>query len=301
MDVVAYAPGFARLVSAEQVLGHVAGGFCFVEGPVWLPATTPLGRPTGSLIFSDILGNTLYRWGYGAGVEVFRHPSQMANGNTVDVAGRLLTCEHATSRVTRTEPDGTVVTLASHYQGRELNSPNDIVVRKDGGIYFTDPTSGRSATYGVSREPELPFAGVYRLEPDGGALTLLVDDFSKPNGLCFSPDHTQLFIDDSDRNHIRVFDVDAAGDLQGGAIWTEMPAEGLGVADGMKVDREGNLYCCGRGGIHLFDPTGTPLGMIPMPEHTTNLAWGDADGHSLYVTASTSVYRLRTEVPGPVP
>lgn len=299
MDVVAYERGFAGLVSAGQALVQVTGGFRFVEGPVWVPATAAAGVESDSLIFSDIIGNTVYRWRADAGTEIFRHPSQMANGNTLDREGRLLTCEHATSRVTRTESDGTVATLASRYQGGELNSPNDIVVRADSTIYFTDPTSGRSPTYGVPREPELAFSGVYRLDPESGELTLLVDDFSKPNGLCFSPDQTRLFIDDSDRNHIRVFDVDEAGSLHGGAVWAEMPATGLGVADGMKVDREGNLYCCGRGGIHLFDANGTPLGMIPMPEHTTNLAWGDEDLCSLYVTASTSVYRVRTRVPGP--
>jgi gluconolactonase len=213
----------------------------------------------------------------------------------------LLTCEHATSRVTRAEADGRVTAVASHYQGRELNSPNDIVVKSDGAIYFTDPNSGRSAKYGVAREQELPFQGVYRLDPDDGALTVLVDDFDKPNGLCFSPDERHLFISDTNRYHIRVFEVRTDGTLANGRVWAEMSRQGVGVPDGMKVDRDGDLYCTGPGGIHLFGPDADYLGIIQMPEQTSNLAWGDGDLCSLYVTATTSVYRLRATIPGIAP
>jgi gluconolactonase len=281
---------FFQVLAPQAEPELLATGFQFVEGPAW--------HPRGQfLVFSDILGDCLYRWSADRGATVLRKPSHMANGNCYDRQGRLLTCEHATSRVTRTEPDGSIRVLASHYEGRELNSPNDVVVSRGGAIYFTDPNSGRGPRYGVARPQELPFQGVFRLEPDG-TLTLLVDDFSKPNGLCFSPNEERLFVDDTDRGHIRAFDVQANGAVTGGDVWADVPHEGVGVADGMKVDRDGNLYCTGPGGIHLFDSTGVHLGMVRMPEQTANLAWGDEDLSSLYVTASTSLYRIRTLVPG---
>ncbi len=291
MPFKVYDDRFTQIIGPDAEVERIATGFRFIEGPVWHPRT-------GLLYFSDIVGDTLYTWREGEGATVFRRPSHMANGNALDPSGRLITCEHATSRLTRTEPDGSVTPLASHYEGRELNSPNDVIVKCDGTILFTDPTSGRSPVYGVPREPDLPFRGVYRLDPTSGQLSLLADDFSKPNGLCFAPDETRLFIVDSDRDHIRVFDVMADCTISGGVVWARLPAEGVGVADGIKVDQQGNLYCCGRGGIHLFGAAGEPLGMIPMPEHTTNLAWGDDDRRALYITASTSLYRLRVRVPG---
>lgn len=281
---------FFQVLAPQAEPELLATGFQFVEGPAWHPR----GR---FLVFSDILGDCLYRWSSDRGATVLRRPSHMANGNCYDRQGRLLTCEHATSRITRTEPDGSIRVLASHYEGRELNSPNDVVVSRGGAAYFTDPNSGRGPRFGVARPQELPFQGVFRLEP-GGKLTLLADDFSKPNGLCFSPNEERLFVDDTDWGHIRAFDVQANGAVTGGDVWAEVPHEGAGVADGMKVDREGNLYCTGPGGIHLFDSTGVHLGMVRMPEQTANLAWGDDDLRSLYVTASTSLYRIRTLVPG---
>lgn len=279
------------IVGADAELERVASGFEFLEGPVWHPHQK-------HLTFSDIVGDCLYRWSQAKGVGVFRKPSHMANGNTYDRQGRLLTCEHATSQVTRTEPGGEVVVLASHYEGRELNSPNDIVARRDGSIFFTDPTSGRSPRYGVPREQELPFQGVYRLDLEGQSLSLLVDDFSKPNGLCFSLDETLLFVNDTNRAHIRRFDVQDDGSLANGRVWAELAGEGVGVADGMKFDEASNLYCCGPGGIHVFDEGANCLGVIRMPEHTANFAWGDDDLCSLYITASTTLYRLRVNVPG---
>ncbi len=284
-----------RQSEAETQLERIASGFEFTEGPVW--------HPDGEfLIFSDIVGNALYRWSETEGVTVFRKPSHMANGNALDGEGRLLTCEHATSRVTRTVLEngeaGEAQVLASHYAGKELNSPNDIVVRSDGSIYFTDLTSGRSEYYGVPREQELSFQGVYRLDPDAKSLTLLVDDFSKPNGLCFSLNEGRLFVNDTDRFHIRVFGVQSDGTLSGGQVWAETVGEGAGVPDGMKIDGQGNLYSCGPGGIHLFDAGGTCLGVIQTPEHTANLCFGDDDLCSLYICATTSVYRLRVRQPG---
>lgn len=275
----------------DAELVQIVSGFEFLEGPVWHPDEK-------HLTFSDIVGDTMYRWSAVDGISVFRKPSHMANGNSYDRQGRLLTCEHATSRVTRTQPDGKLEVLATHFQGKELNSPNDIVVKRDGSIYFTDPTSGRSEIYGVLREQELPFQGVYRLQPEDKKLTLLVDDFSKPNGLCFSLNESRLFINDSDRNHIRVFDVQPDGALSNGQLWAETLGEGVGVPDGMKIDRAENLYCCGPGGIHVFDKHAKSLGVIRMPEQTANFTWGDNDLCSLYITASSTLYRLRVNVPG---
>lgn len=280
-----------RLVAPGAALRRLATGFVFLEGPVWQAAGA-------ALIFSDIIGDTLYRWTATAGVERFRRPSNMANGNALDGRGRLLTCEHATSRVTRTAADGAVEVLASHYAGRELNSPNDIVVASDGAIYFTDPTSGRTARYGVERPQQLAFQGVYRIDPAGGGLTLLVDDFDKPNGLCLSADEALLFVNDTNRAHIRVFEVGPGGALGGGRVWAALSGGGEGVADGMKLDRDGNLYCCGPGGIHVFAPDAACLGVLGLPEKVANFTWGGAERRTLFITASTSLYALETLVPG---
>ena len=282
---------FTQVIGAGVELERVVSGFEFLEGPVWHPNEK-------HLVFSDIVQNTMYRWSPEEGAITLRKPSHMANGNAYDRQGRLLTCEHATSRVTRTAHNGFVEVLASHYEGKELNSPNDIVVKRDGGIYFTDPNSGRSSNYGVPREQELPFQGVYRLDPEDKKLTLLVGDFSKPNGLCFSLDETQLFVNDSDRNHIRVFDVQPDGGLTNGRVWAETIGDGVGVPDGMKIDQAGDLYCCGPGGIHLFDADANCLGVVRISEHTANFTWGDEDLCSLYITASSTLYRLRVNVPG---
>lgn len=287
-------PGLLDLVDLldpDAALEQVATGLQFTEGPVWDAAT-------GSLIFSDIIGNTLYRWKRDEGLSVFRQPSNMANGNTFDHEHCLLTCEHATSRVTRTQLDGTVEVLASHYNGQELNSPNDIVVHSSGAIYFTDPLSGRSARYGVERPSQLGFQGVYRLDPTTGTLTLLADDFVLPNGLCFSRDERQLFVNDTRRGHIPVFDVGDDGTLADGRVWAEVIGDGEGAPDGMKLDQRGNVWCTGPGGIHVFAPDVRHLGVIRLPERVANFAWGDADGRTLYITASASVYAIRTNVGG---
>jgi gluconolactonase len=243
----------------------------------------------------------MYRWSPVEGCRVFRSPSNMANGTTWDRQGRLLVCEHATSRVCRLSSDGSEEVLASHFQGRELNSPNDIVEKSDGGIYFTDPNSGRTAPWGVPREQELPFQGVYRLEPETGRLDLLVDDFAKPNGLCFSRDENRMFINDTDRQHIRVFDVRPDGTLAGGEVWASTDGTQPAVADGMKVDARGRLFSSGSGGIHVFDPGGERLGVIQTPEKAANFTWGGPDRFDLLITASRSLYRLRMVVPGFLP
>jgi gluconolactonase len=281
-------PRFTTVVGDDPPCEQVATGFLFTEGPLWHPGER-------ALLFSDMPGDHLRKWSARDGVTTFRKPCAQSNGLAWDPLGRLLVCEHATSRLT--EPDGRSTVLASHYDGKELNSPNDVVTRADGSIYFTDPIYGRVEYYGNPREPQLDFRGVYRVAPEG-ALTLLADDFGQPNGLCFSLDAQRLFVNDTDRKHIRVFEIDAAGRATGGQVWAETTGDGAGAPDGMKLDQAGNLYCCGPGGIHVFAPDATCLGVIGLPEYTANFCFGDDDLRSLYVTASTSVYRLRLATPG---
>ncbi|MDX8514859.1 SMP-30/gluconolactonase/LRE family protein [Mesorhizobium captivum] len=282
--------GFGDVVG-NAAMERLATGYGFIEGPVWHPYEK-------WLVFSDIPQSRMYRRRASGEIELFRNPSQMANGNTLDRQGRLVTCEHTTSRVTRAEPNGTTTVLATHYEGKQLNSPNDIVVATGGSIYFTDPTYGRAEFYGVPRAQELPFRGVYRIDGDGARLTLVADDFTQPNGLCFSLDESRLFVNDTERCHIRVFGVEANGDLNGGAVWAVTEGDEPGSPDGMKIDSRGNLYCTGPGGIHVFDASGDLLGVIATPEFCANFTFGDDDLRSLYIAASTSLYRLRVRVPG---
>ena len=266
-------------------------GFLFTEGPLW--------HPTGQfLLFSDMPGDHLRRWSARDGVTTFRKPCHMSNGLAYDRQGRLVVCEHATSQLTRTEPDGRSVPLATHYDGKALNSPNDVVCRSDGAIYFSDPPYGRAKFYGVERPQELAFQGVYRVGGDPRSPALLVDDFERPNGLCFSLDEQHLFVNDTARQHIRVFDVTATGGLANGRLWAETRGDKPGAPDGMKLDSAGNVYCCGPGGIHVFDPDANLLEVLAVPEYTANFAWGDDDLRSLFITASTSLYRVRRTVPG---
>lgn len=282
----------ARAVLDEYAeLETVAGGFEFTEGPIWHPYDR-------HLTFSDIVGSTMYRWDRAKGLQVFRRPSHMANGNTYDWQGRILTCEHATSRVTRTGLDGSIEVLASHYQGKELNSPNDIVVKSDGAVYFSDPSFGRRARVGIPRPQELNFQAAFRFDPVTRDLTPIVTDFENPNGLCFSLDERQLYVNDSPRYHIRRFDVLPDGTVTNGCVWAEVKGEGKGVPDGMKFDSAGNLFCAGPGGLYLFDAHANALAKIPVPEQAANFCWGDDDLCSLYITASTTLYRLRVKVPG---
>lgn len=286
-------PRFASVVGEAVEIERLAGGFAFTEGPIW-------HHREGHLIFSDMPGDRMRRWRPDGTVETFRHPANMANGNAYDRGGRIVTCEHATSRVTRTERDGTITVLASHYDGKELNSPNDVVVKSDGGIYFTDPGFGRVEYYGLPRPQELDFQGVYRVEPDGTGPTLLADDFGQPNGLCFSRDERRLWVNDTARGHIRLFRVETDGTLSGGGVWAELTGGGKGVADGLKIDAEENLYCAGPGGIHVFDQEAVCLGVILVPEIVANFTWGGPEMADIFMTASTSLYRCRSRTPGPV-
>ncbi|MEG3835804.1 MULTISPECIES: SMP-30/gluconolactonase/LRE family protein [unclassified Microcoleus] len=266
-------------------LEKLASNFQFIEGPIW--------HPDGFLLFSDIPANIIYKFGSNQQVEVFRRPSGKANGNTLDKENRLLTGEHENRRVSRTEKDGKVITLADRYEGKRLNSPNDLVVKSDGSIYFTDPS------YGVSKEQEeLGFYGVYRLAPDG-KLTLLVKDLVLPNGIAFSPDEQKLYVNNSEAGYIAVFDVKPDGTVTNQQLFAELKdASQRGVPDGLKVDVEGNVYSTGPGGVWIFSPDGKLLGKISVPETATNLAWGESDRKTLYITGSTSLYRIRLKIAG---
>ena len=280
------------VVDANAAIATLESGFSFTEGPIWHPQER-------HLTFSDIPANKLFRWSESAGLALFREPSNMANGNTYDHAGRMLSCEHATSRVTRTEADGAITVLASHYEGKELNSPNDIVVRKDGTIWFTDPTYGRQGHTGVAREPELDFRGVYCLNPQDGALTLAAQDFDMPNGLAFTLDHASLYVADTPRMHIRKFDVLAGGSLAGGAVFAKSTGDGLGAPDGLKIDSAGHVFCAGPGGVHIYHPAdGACLGVIETPKFCANFAWGGESLRTLFLTASDCLHCIEVNTPG---
>ena len=280
-------PTFSRLI---PMLDRLAGGFGFTEGPVWRG---------NDLVFSDIPNSRTVRYqptAAGPEITTFRHPTGNANGLTLDHQGRLLTCEHSGRRVSRVDLNGQVETVVDNYEGKKLNSPNDVVVRSDGSIFFTDPPYGLPR---LSEGKELPFNGVYRVDLSGKP-HLLADDFERPNGLAFSPDERTLYVDDSARFHIRAFDVAPDGTLSRGRVWAELKAgaDERGVPDGMKVDQQGNVYCTGPAGVWVFDPNGRFLGRVVTPEIPANLAWGDADWKTLYITAQTSLYRLHLAVPG---
>jgi sugar lactone lactonase YvrE len=263
---------------------ELATGLQFTEGPVWYPH--------GYLLFSDIPAAIIYKLEPGGAPEPWRRNSGHSNGLTLDRQGRLVACEHGNRRVSRTEADGTVQPLVTAYRGQRLNSPNDVVVRSDGTVYFTDPP------YGIRpEEQELPWNGVFRIAPDGD-LQVLLTDFERCNGLAFSPDEQVLYIADTWRQHIRAFDVAPDGNLYGARLFAEMHSDMEGGPDGMKVDEQGRLYVAGAGGIWVYTAAGELLGVLITPQRPANLAFGGADRQTLYVTARTSIYALRTTVPG---
>lgn len=287
------ARSLAAVVDPGATVERLGSGFQFTEGPIWHPREN-------CLLFSDIVGDTRYRWTEQRGFEVVRRPNDMGNGMTLDADLRLLICQHSTSTVVR-EDGSERITLASNHEGHELNSPNDIVVRSDGSVYFTDPTYGRMRGIGREREPELAFRGVYRVSEAGG-VQLLADDFDQPNGLCFSVDESLLYVDDTTRAHIRVFRVRGDGSLEGGEVFASAIGDGTaksgGYVDGLKCDEAGNVWVTGPGGVWVFDPKGERLGVIEVPEVTANLHWGGHDWRSLFVTARTSLYHIHTRVTG---
>ena len=225
---------FESVVGGSVDFERLATGCIFTEGPLW-------HRREKYLLFSDMPGDHLRRWSEKDGVTTFRKPCNKSNGLAWDLQGRLLACEHASSHLTRTEPDGRITVLASHHEGKELNSPNDLAVKSDGAIYFSDPSYGRMEHFGRPREPQLAFRGVYRLSPDGKTLALLASDFGQPNGVCFSRDERTLFVNDTEKQHIRAFDVQADGSVANSRVWAKTVGEGAGAPDGMKIDSAGNL------------------------------------------------------------
>lgn len=288
---------FRDIVGDSVELEQLGTGFDFTEGPVWHPREK-------HLIFSDMPGDHMRKWTERDGITTFRRPAHMANGNVYDARGRLITCQHANSQVTRTELDGSITVLATHWNGKQLNSPNDIVVAADGSLYFTDPTYGRMKWYGVEREPELDFMGVFRIIPDtasGHKVEMVADDYGQPNGLCFTLDGRTLLVNDTERGHIRSHAVAADGSLSGGEVWAEVTGEGPGGADGMKVDTAGNVYCTGPGALYVYNSDAKLLGSIRTPELVANFNFGDDDLRSIFMTATTSLYRVRVKVPGQVP
>jgi gluconolactonase len=325
-------PRLRELLPSDATLEKLADGFQFTEGPLW-------DSREGCLLFSDILGNRIYRWSSRDGVSVRREPSGMSNGLTFDLEGRLCACEHGNRRVSRTEADGSVITLADRFEGSRLNSPNDLVFRSDGALYFTDPPYGLTPPYGLEgQQAELDFHGLFRLDPPQTANEASVNpkskrpasgtspalraparnpnsdpllpvvcaaDFDRPNGLAFSPDEQRLYVADTPRYHVRVFDVARDGSLSGGAVFAELRGEGGGRPDGLKVDALGNLWCTGPGGVWVFSPEGEHLGCVRVPERqTANIAWGQSGQDSaepwawLYMTSHVAIYRLRLSVPG---
>jgi len=292
------APELERIISLSEPIQHLADGFGGAQGP----AEGPLWwREGGYLVFSDIHNNKRMKYEPGKGVSLLLEPTNRANGLTRDLQGRLLACEHDSRRVTRLELDGSLTVIANSFQGRQLNRPNDVVVKSDGCIYFTDPWTSPNAP----QQWDLTFSGVYRVTPDLGTLTLLTDDFVLPNGLAFSPDETVLYINDSRRGHIRAFDLLPNGTLAKATdrVFADLRGTEPGVPDGMKVDVEGNVYCGGAGGLWIMDPRGKKLGRIVHgAPATTNLAFGGDDWQTLYFTSRNHLGSVKIKIPGiPVP
>lgn len=280
-------PVFSTYVLGNAPLKEIASGFDWVEGPVWF-------GDLNCLIFSDIPNDKMYRWIPGVGTSVFRAPSNFSNGNTRDRQGRLVSCEHGGRRVTRTEYNGAITVIADHYQGKRLNSPNDVIVASDGAIWFSDPHYGISMDYeGQKSEQELP-CNLYRVDPKG-EINAVLTDFNCPNGLAFSPDEKRLYVADTGRmfsddpRHIRVFDVGENWSLKGGDVFHTISP---GCADGMRVDSEGNLWSSAADGVHCLAPDGRLLGKILVPQTVSNVCFGGRNGHVLFITASTSVYSV---------
>ena len=275
-----------KIINPGQHPQVLVQGFKFTEGPVW--------SPNGELIWSDILGDSLYVLKQGK-AEIFKKPSQRSIGNTFDNEGRLISCQQVTHSVVRYEKDGTTIVLADKFEGKRLNHPDDVIVRSDGTIYFTDPSFALSAA-----DKALPFDGVYRISTDG-KLTLLLKNYSRPNGLAFSPDEKRLYVNDTFRRLIFSYDVSPQGELSNEHLFAILTGDLAGLPNGMKTDIEGNVYCTGPGGIQVFQPDGKYMGLIYMKEVVSNFCFGDSDRKTLYITAGPSVFKLRVKIAGSKP
>jgi gluconolactonase len=284
----------SELVDPDAKVERVATGFTFTEGPLWDSAGD-------FLLFSDMPGDVRRRWSEKDGVVELRRPNNKGNGMVYDAEGNLLVCEHVTSSLVRERRDGVRETLAFHYQGKYLNSPNDVITRSDGTIYFTDPGFGRVEHFGIPRAQELSFQGVYKLDAGGGDPQLVVGEteFEQPNGLCFAPGEQRMYINDTTRALIRIYDVADDGSLSGGRDFFTGVGSGVieeGIPDGMKVDERGNVWVTGPRGLWVISPEGEHLGVIGVPENVGNIAWGGSHWDMLYIPSSTSLYRLSTKV-----
>jgi gluconolactonase len=288
---------FRRYSLPNALLEKLHTGMRWAEGPVYF-------ADQRCLILSDIPSNRMLRWDEESGnVTVFRAPSNFSNGNTRDKQGRLITCEHRERRVTRTEPSGEITVIADRFQGKRLNSPNDVVVKSDGSIWFTDPTYGISAEYeGGKTDSEIGRCNVYRVDPGDGTVGLVADDFSRPNGLAFSPDESILYIADSgfwpDPNgphHIRAFTVSEDGRLASSRIFADVTP---GIPDGMRIDTDGNVWTSAGDGVHCFAPDGTLLGKIRVPESVANLCFGGIARNRLFICGHSSLYAVYVNARG---
>jgi gluconolactonase len=290
-------PRFSRLFNGTAQVERLYTGCRWTEGPAWFPA----GR---YLVWSDIPNNRMLRYDEADGhVSVFRQPANNSNGNTVDRQGRLVTCEHAGRRVSRTEFDGSITTIADRWQGKRLNSPNDVVVKSDGSIWFTDPAYGIESDYeGDKAESEIGACHVYRVDPGSGAVEAVITDMVRPNGLAFSLDESQLYVGDTGRTHgpenpahMRVFDIGAGNKVSGGRVFADCTS---GLFDGFRLDDAGRIWTSAGDGIHCYDPDGTLLGKILVPEIVANCVFGGAKRNVLYICGTTSLYAVRLMVNG---
>jgi len=289
-------PRFRGLILPNTQLECLYDQCRWAEGPVWF-------NDGGYLLWSDIPNERILRWTPEQGVAVYRPRSNFANGNTRDLQGRLVTCEHGTRRVTRTEPDGSITVIADRFEGKRLNSPNDVVVHRDGAVWFTDPTYGILSDYeGFKAVPEQAGRNVYRVDPATGEVRCMVGDFVQPNGLAFSPDGATLYVADSARSHhpdaphhIRAFEVKEGSWLGQSRVFTEIEP---GIPDGLRVDVEGNVWTSAGDGIQCFAADGTLLGKILLPEKVANLTFGGPRRNRLFITANTSLYMIHVAVAG---
>jgi gluconolactonase len=282
--------GRFRRLGGDDWTQRLHTGCRWTEGPAYFPA----GR---YLVFSDIPNDRMLRFDETTGaVGVFRAPAGYTNGHTVDRQGRLVSCEHGNRRVTRTEHDGSITVLADRYDGKRLNSPNDVVERADGSVWFTDPSYGIDTDYEGHQAPsEIGACHVYRVTPQTGELRIVADDFERPNGLAFSLDERQLYIADTRRKHIRLFDVAEDGTLSGGDVFATCDA---GTFDGLRLDHAGRIWAAAHDGVHCFDPDGTLIGKLRLPEIVSNLTFGGPKRNDMYITASSSLYSVRLNVTG---